>query len=174
MTPSSQVYSSSAIANSFLDLAAKDQQHLEPMKLQKLVYIAHGWHLGHGQPLCREPVEAWRWGPVFKELYHAVKKWGMDPIKERLNERTVRNGRLVLVKRPTVKDHGFSERIVSETWLKYGRRYTGPQLSALTHQRGSPWHQVYDGKRNTIIPNALIAAYYRKKIDAARSRAAAS
>ena len=38
------------------------------------MYFGHGWHLGYGQgALSAEHAQAWRWGPVFPELYHAVK-----------------------------------------------------------------------------------------------------
>lgn len=47
-----------AIANEFIDLAAEREEQLTPMKLQKLVYYAHGWWLG----LTSQPL-AWRGNP---------------------------------------------------------------------------------------------------------------
>lgn len=44
--------------------------NLSTMKLQKLCYYAQGWHLAwHGVPLFDEPIEAWKMGPVCRELY---------------------------------------------------------------------------------------------------------
>ena len=72
-----------AIANTFWDIARSAGRSVDPMKIQKLVYFAHGWHLGLEKgPLSSEHAEAWRWGPVFPDLYHSVKKWGRDPIDE--------------------------------------------------------------------------------------------
>ena len=37
---------------------------LTPLQVQKLTYLCHGWTLGlYSQPLSRQQVEAWRWGP---------------------------------------------------------------------------------------------------------------
>ena len=39
------MYSSKAIANFFLDRGMDDDIEISPMKIIKLVYIAHGYHL---------------------------------------------------------------------------------------------------------------------------------
>jgi uncharacterized phage-associated protein len=55
------------VANDFLDLARRDGEILDPMKIQKLVYLAHGWHLAlHGPALIKQQVEAWPYGPVIR------------------------------------------------------------------------------------------------------------
>ena len=70
-------YPAAAVANSFLDIAKVAEESVDPMKVQKLVYFAHGWHLGYDRgALSTELAQAWRWGPVFPDLYHAVKIWG--------------------------------------------------------------------------------------------------
>ena len=76
-------YLAAAVANSFLEIAKSAGEPLDPMKLQKLVYFGHGWHLGY-EPgaLSVENAQAWRWGPVFPDLYHAIKIWGSGPIME--------------------------------------------------------------------------------------------
>ena len=46
-------YSAKEIANYFLELSAK--KDISPLKIQKLVYIAHGWHLAlYGEPLVQD------------------------------------------------------------------------------------------------------------------------
>ena len=57
------------------------------MKLQKLVYIAHGWHLGlFDGLLISERVEAWRWGPVIESLYHEFKEFAKQPITRKAQD----------------------------------------------------------------------------------------
>lgn len=58
-------YESKAIANFFLQ-----RQRLTQVRLHKLVYFAHGWHLGLNRgPLLDEAIQAWRYGPVVPSLY---------------------------------------------------------------------------------------------------------
>jgi uncharacterized phage-associated protein len=58
-------YPIEAIANSILDECEKRGIRLTPMKLQKLLYLAHGYYVAiTGQPLIDEDFEAWKYGPV--------------------------------------------------------------------------------------------------------------
>ena len=73
-----------AIANYFIELAHKDNIDIRPLKLMKLVYIAHGYILAlldkptDGAKL--EKVEAWQYGPVFPSVYYSFKQYGGNPI----------------------------------------------------------------------------------------------
>ena len=76
------MYPSAAIANEFLTLSFSDQKLVSPMKLLKLVYLAHGWHLAiKGKPLIDEQIQAWDYGPVIQNLYHEIKGFGCAGIK---------------------------------------------------------------------------------------------
>ena len=141
------------VAAYFLRRANEEGKVLTPMQVQKLVYLAHGWHLAiTGEPLINEQVEAWQYGPVIPSLYHEYKKFGAQPITA------------LLV-------HEFHppadlEPILDKVWEVY-RDFTGSQLSAMTHKRGTPWQQVraqYDQQvpSGTDIPRAAIEAHFRK------------
>ena len=66
-------YSALAIANFFLE----NHKSISPMKLQKLVYFAHGWNLAiSNNPLIKEPIEAWDYGPVISTIYNEFKLFG--------------------------------------------------------------------------------------------------
>lgn len=74
-------YDPRAIANRFLVVAKSCGQELTPMKIQKLVYYAHGWHLAiKATSLIDEQVEAWPFGPVIPSLYHAFRHFGRLPV----------------------------------------------------------------------------------------------
>src|SRR5712691_11530985 len=77
-------YSALTVANTFLDLATQEGKYVTNMKLQKLVYIAHGYYLAYraGEPLIFEDVKAWQWGPVIVELYEALRQYGAHIVSE--------------------------------------------------------------------------------------------
>jgi len=69
------------IADEILKIAKRAGKSLTPLQLMKLTYIAHGWSLGLGRgDLFRNRIEAWKYGPVIPDLYHATKCYGRDPI----------------------------------------------------------------------------------------------
>ena len=176
--PLAEPCSSKAVANYFLDIAERDGKTLNPMKLQKLVYIAHGWHLAiRRRPLIRESVEAWKYGPVIADLYHEFKKFGNMPITERATEikssRTTRGvfSIRVRIEEPTVDryadDPEDTRRFLDRVWDVY-KNFTAFQLSNLTHEPNTPWHETrqrYQNKRSVSIPDETIEAYYRKRVD---------
>lgn len=125
-------YSAKAIANYFLNRANAAGQEITPMKMQKLVYIAHGWHLAiHGEPLIDEPVEAWRYGPVIPSLFQAFRKYGASPIAEHADG--VARHALDNVNIQTLDD-------VMEAYGEMG----AIDLMRLTHANDSPWSGVRD------------------------------
>ena len=121
-----------------------------PMKIIKLVYIAHGWMLGiHSRPLIREPVEAWRYGPVIRELYRSVKNFRNNPID--------------INALPEFDDEEFDEdeKDVMDEVLSEYERFSAAELSAITHADGTPWDLTYQQNR-VIIPKDLIEEHYRR------------
>ena len=145
------MHDSATVANAFLDLAEEEGVGLTPMKLLKLVYIAHGWTLGlHARPLIREEVEAWPYGPVIRDLYEAVRRFKDRPVTGR-------------VAAPAHDELDATERdLVRQVFDIYGRR-SGPALSKLTHLPGSPWARTYSGDFGERISNDLIEDYYQRK-----------
>ena len=151
-----------AIANYFIKKSFEDGTELTPMKLLKLVYIAHGWHLGlTEEPLVGERVEAWKYGPVIPSVYNEYKSYGNRSISKlayRFNE-----GGQFMSPLPDEATTPF----LDEIWEVY-KIYNGLQLSTLTHQTGTPWDTVWNrqGGRNikgAEITNDLIAAHYKTK-----------
>ncbi len=161
------MYDVRAIGNWFLDRAEQDGEHLTAMKLQKLAYVAHGWYLAlAGEPLVHDAVEAWKWGPVFRSLYREFRDYGSHPIRTRA---TAFDGANLEEREISIRDYHGPEQMnefLESVWNVYGK-YTAGQLSDITHQSGTPWHQMYTKMGNqiqpfTVIPNDVIAEHYRR------------
>ena len=167
-------YSSKAITNEFLNLAREVGQSLTPMKVQKLVYYAHGWHLATaGPPLIVEQVEAWRWGPVIRPLYAALAEFGNQPITRNLQEVVVAPGATPWYQ---LRDYAvdvsddagaFALSVIRRVWDLYGG-LSAVQLSKMTHEPDTPWDVVarehgYAIPDNTIIPEDTIRSYFRSQ-----------
>lgn len=142
------MFSSIAIADKLLELARARGLTFTPMQLLKLVYIAHGWMLGlYGNPLIRDRVEAWQYGPVIPNLYNAIRKFRSSPVEGRLGRSGDELG---------AREMHLLEQVID----RYGQM-TGPQLSRLTNTANSPWAQIYqDGSFGLEIPNDLIEDHY--------------
>lgn len=157
---------SAAIANSFLDIAKSKRISVDPMKLQKLVYFAHGWHLAFDQgPMSLENAHAWMYGPVFPNLYHALKSWGAGTIQ---GDAQVSESPSFQWNAPRVTADGFALRLIDRVWAVYSPM-SGVALSQLTHKQGSPWYEARiknPGTRGPEIPNDLIYEYFKKQLDA--------
>lgn len=144
------MYSSFDIAKKILELSERDNQSVSPMKLIKLVYIMHGWHLGtRGTPLINDNIQAWQYGPVIPELYEVIKRFGTAPVDPKLIL-------LYAKKELEPEDSEFIESV----WPSY-KDFSALELSALTHLQGSPWSQNYNNDERSIpIPNEAIKSYY--------------
>lgn len=153
-----------AVANYFIKKSMADGIPLTPMKLLKLVYIAHGWHLGiKGEPLINESVQAWKYGPVIKSIYDEFKKFGNSPISETAYELSDK-GQVII---PMVSPD--KEPFLDKIWDVY-KNFDGLQLSSLTHKTGTPWDQIWNQDSNkrkfgVIIPNNLIEEHYKLKAE---------
>ena len=157
-------YRANAIANYILDKADKSGPSITPMKITKLVYLAHGWFLGfHKQPLIIEDVQAWRFGPVIPPVYHAFKRFGADqiPSSGRAREFDLDNGDF---SKCSAEIESHAKNLIHKVVDVYGV-LSAFQLSDITHREGTPWSGVYiDGARDTVIPNLIIQNHYEKII----------
>ena len=130
------------------------------MKVQKLVYFAHGWYLAFtGHPLINEPVEAWRFGPVIPSLYHALKPYGSQEVDEPVAELdpTVKDPYIWSLREasidegPDPAENNLAKQIVKRVWEVYGN-FSAVQLSNLTHVEDDPWSKTPNkDKPPTII-----------------------
>jgi uncharacterized phage-associated protein len=147
-------FSAVAIANYFIEKGLAEDNPVTPMKVQKLVYLSHGWFLAlsKGQPLIKEKIGAWPFGPVIATLYKKFAKYSKKPITELAKDS---NGEVIRI------DPRQSEVIalLDKIWSVYGSM-TAIQLSNLTHETGTPWSQVYEEGASKIIPDTIIQQHF--------------
>jgi uncharacterized phage-associated protein len=143
-----------AAANEFIALAPNGVSH---MKLQKLVYMAHGaWLKDHPEPFLSENPQVWQYGPVFQSLYHELKHFRSEPITEPQTHLNF----------PVRIDDKSIKSIIEKVWDKY-KDASGPRLSDITHLPGSPWFKIaqehgFSVPMGTEISPALIGQYFRE------------
>lgn len=167
-------YNPKAIANYFLEKAEADGKKVTPLKIIKLVYLAHGWKLAFtDEPLIDEPIEAWKFGPVIPSLYREFKGFGNEQITRKATEFDLEDFELI---EPVLKKKDEVKPLLDRVWTVYGG-LNGIQLSNLTHQSGSPWDVVWNkrggkDRRGVVIPDPVIKAHFTEQREAnARRRA---
>lgn len=147
-------YSAAAVANAFIDIAANNGFYLTNLKLQKLVYFAHGWYLAFTDtPLIDDEVQSWKYGPVIQSLYYELKHYGSDPITKKI---------------PTDKNIAYESEdwnFICSVYRKYSI-FSPAQLIAMTHEPGSPWEQFGAGKNDfQVIPQEKIKKYFKEMMN---------
>ena len=153
-----------ALANYFLDLGERDGIPIDQLKLQKLVYFAHGWHLAlTGEPLIFQTVVAWPHGPVIRDLYWEFRRYGRVPISGRAT--IPPDGVRTREHHPMEADLSDDSRSVADRTWDVFKNFSGAELSAMSHDEGTPWQQVATGKkpgqvRDLPIPNRMIREYF--------------
>lgn len=154
-------YSPLAIANEFLEMAEDRGIPLTPMHLQKLVYIAHGWNLAiHDEPLTRGALQAWDWGPVYPDLYDATKKYGGGAVPGRIHENNWAALDHIKGKVVRARMSDDEKELLAAVFDNYGDLEAW-QLSALTHNEGTPWSNAYQpGRKNAPIDDKDIKKHF--------------
>lgn len=153
-----------AIANYFIDLAHSDGKPIRPLKLMKLVYIAHGYILAlldkptDGAKL--EEVEAWQYGPVFPSVYYSFKQYGSQPIDKKttvFDFNKIGSGE-DCVYTPSLECDD-EKRVCEFVWRNY-RNFKDSELVSKLHMDGTPWKECYKQGLNVVIPDKATKRYY--------------
>jgi uncharacterized phage-associated protein len=151
-------YCAAQIANEFLRRGKRDSVSVDPLKLQKLVYLAHGWNLAfRGIPLIKDRIEAWRHGPVVPSLYREFRKFGVSPIDtEAVEPEDVE----------PIDEKSLS--LIDEVWKTYGRK-SGIDLSMITHEPGYAWDLVRRINPNDWNSPVIPVEFIRDEFDRRKS-----
>lgn len=142
-------HKSLAVSQYILDLVAKSNTpYITPMKLLKLVYIAHGYMLGkHGTPLLTEDVYAFEYGPFVKSVYEAIRHYrSQDIVHVKLTHNIILNDQ---------------EKEVIEDVVNTYAKFDVVLIAAAILQEDSPWSMARSlSEDNPIISNDLIKHFY--------------
>jgi uncharacterized phage-associated protein len=163
-------YSPKAIANAFLQKAFNDKKLFGHLKLQKLVYLAHGYYLtlSKGTPLVDEPFEAWDYGPVCRSLYLEFREFGRERITRLASEFDWDIGVEVPAAAPA--DDQSVSKVIDFVYRNYADK-SPFELSELTHKSDWAWDRTRKadkfGLKNKDIENEWIKEdfepYLKKK-----------
>jgi len=160
-----------SVANYFVEKSLSGAKDLKPLKLMKLVYIAHGYMLALYDESALNPrfdrVEAWKYGPVIPSVYHSFKIYGNQPITKKteiFSGETKSEGIITIqMSTPELEDEK-ARKACDFVWKNY-YHYTDSELVDLLHKPGSPWALVYEEGKNNEIPDIVTRVYYRKIVD---------
>lgn len=140
------------IAAYFVKLSnSKEENDLTNLKLQKILYLAQGTWLGHTggkSELFSDEIEAWKLGPVVREVYSNYAECGASPITD-LDIPEADNGDTL--------DEGMTA-FLHQVWEKYGK-YSASYLVDLTHKQ-TPWVKNYKEDQKLIIPKSDLVSFF--------------
>jgi uncharacterized phage-associated protein len=124
--------------------------NITQLKLQKLCYYAQGFYLAIYQvPLFPEHFEAWKHGPVAKELRSSLVYKGND---------VVLSSDLPLA--VTIASDKVTD-FLNKIWDKFGH-YKAEMLIEMTHAE-DPWAEAYSIGQNTRLSLSTMQAYFNKR-----------
>ena len=120
------------------------------LKLNKLVYFAQAMSLKqHGTPLFSDEIQAWSYGPVEPEVYHAFQKYGKSVIRH---------------PEGSYEDSAWLHEVAQQVMQTYGE-LTAFDLVRISHREGSAWKNVYEPNANNVITPGLIQSSCDGMID---------
>jgi len=158
-----------SIANYFVELAEKENSGIRPLKLMKLVYIAHGYILAILDKSALDPrfdkVEAWKFGPVIPSVYHSFKIYGNENIRKKTSifKEDFHENDSPLIETPELNGDDEKE-ICKFVWKNYGD-FSGSDLVTMLHKDGTPWSMFYKIGQNVEIPDYATQRYYRRMVE---------
>jgi uncharacterized phage-associated protein len=135
-----------AVVNCILDYT----KSVTNLKLQKLAFLAYGLHLAiYQERIFSSSIEAWKLGPVIKDIYDEFKNHGREQITTRATQLVGDNEFLV----PTIPNEYKKDKMsVIATCLYYGNRHSAPELVDLTHNMNC-WKKAFNSSVDPKIIN---------------------
>ncbi|TMU73936.1 DUF4065 domain-containing protein [Pseudomonas fluorescens] len=156
------MFSAKSIANYFLELAESSDQSLSSLKLQALVYYAHGWHAGYtGRALLNEKVQAGPYGLVIASLYREFNRFGADPITRKALDYDAHGAHVASPPKDT------ETQTLLRTVFRHYAAYSDLQLTQMVHGKDTPWDITWresKGMHGVNIPLSRTVAYFKAAV----------
>lgn len=154
-----------AIANYFLDLGERDGIPIDLLKLQHLIYFAHGWHLAlHDEPLVYQTVVAQPDGPAVRDVENEFE----DYLDGNISGRATIDPDGLRTFEPVPLRADLSAKTVALLDFLWGmiKSLSPDQLVRMSTQPGDPWALVVGTKPDAEIadlpiPNHVLRDRFR-------------
>ena len=139
-------YNVAAIANWFLDRLQRANVGVSNLSLNKIVFFAVERALVENSVLLTPArIEAWNHGPVFREIYHALKGNESSTIRSRISTYSIPLRRMVEAKEDFLPaDVALFERVAES----YGKM-SASRLVTLSHREKEAWYSVWHFRGRT-------------------------
>lgn len=154
-----------AIANLILHVGNTLGRKASNLSINKIAYFAHGSYLAKfGKPLIDAKIEAWEYGPVFREIYHEFKKCQDKPVSYFAKDYDPESDQFEEVKWTlTPEEEAFLKDIITG-YLEMSAGY----LVKLSHLEDGPWYDAWhhEGRVNPgmEISNDAILKYFSEQV----------
>jgi len=148
------------VTKTLLEIAEAEGNPVTNLKVQKLLYFAHGLCLAkYDLPLVAgESFQAWRYGPVIESLYHHLKIFGDSQIPPSSPFLSTWN----------VLGNGAEDtqrRSCLYSIFKQFGAMPGGRLIEISHDKNGPWASTYrDNSFGIEVPNSEIKNYFLTKL----------
>lgn len=134
------------------------------LKLQKLLYYAYSEYLlKTGKKLFKEPIVAFKYGPVVEEVFYKHRHYGSSVIDykedEKFNVSTNVSLPASVVRVITSEGGILATECIVDIMLRY-KDFSATDLVNRTHQVGGPWDRVYVEGMNRAISDEDIESYH--------------
>lgn len=154
-----------ALANFILDRADELNVPVTNMALNKIAYFVHcDVLIESGDPLVNAKIEAWKHGPVFREVYHEFKRWDDRPIRGRATKISPITGEVEVASVTFGSAEGERIKAIINRYI----HFSASHLRALSHVGDGPWDRVWkhSGRANPgmQIGNDLIRNAYQTQV----------
>lgn len=140
-------YSARVIAEKVLKYCIECKKPISNLQLQKILYyIQIGYYKREKSFIIRENFEAWKFGPVIRDVYYDYCENGANEIKNILD---------------TNIEISRRERIIINKIVKEKIKETPWDLVKESHRKDGAWYRVYYDDNNTekIIDKDMLIKY---------------